>query len=76
MHHFLIAYIMRLSPFDFFEVRWLNSHIFYELCECKDMGAKITERGGQSLAREKKKQTRHQLLEPIQPYDHQGKLVY
>ena len=29
MHHFLyFDYIMRLTPFDFQEVKWLNSNIF------------------------------------------------
>ena len=39
IHHFLhFYYIMRLTPFDFLEVKWLNSHIFYDLCGCKDLG--------------------------------------
>ena len=29
MHHFLnFDYIMRLTPLDFLEIKWLNSHIF------------------------------------------------
>ena len=33
-----IAFIMRLISFDSFEVKWLNSYIFYELYGCKDIG--------------------------------------
>ena len=32
---------MRLSPFDFFEVKWWNSHIFYELYGCSDIGTQV-----------------------------------
>ena len=35
---FSITYSMRLTPFDSFKVKWLNSHIFYELCGCRDIG--------------------------------------
>ena len=33
---FSITYTMTLTPFDSFKVKWLNSHIFYELCGCRD----------------------------------------
>ena len=32
---------MRLTPFDSFKVKWLNSHIFYELFGCKDIGMQV-----------------------------------
>ena len=32
---------MRLTPFDSFKVKWLNSHIFYELFECRDIGMQV-----------------------------------
>ena len=35
---FSITYTMRLTPFDSFKVKWLNSHIFYELFVCRDIG--------------------------------------
>ena len=28
----------KLTPLDFLKVKWLNSHIFYELCGCKGLG--------------------------------------
>ena len=42
---FLITYTMRLTPFDSFKVKWLNSHIFYELCGCKDIGIQVGKHG-------------------------------
>ena len=35
---FSITYTMRITPFDSFKVKWLNSHIFYDLFECRDIG--------------------------------------
>ena len=32
---------MRLTPFDSFKVKWLNSHIFYELFRCRDIGMQV-----------------------------------
>ena len=39
-HHYFLHfdYIMRPNPFDFLEFKWLNSHNFYKLCRCKDLG--------------------------------------
>ena len=31
-------YILRLTPFDFFEVKWKTSHIFKSFFGCKDIG--------------------------------------
>ena len=36
---------MRLTPFDSFKVKWLNSHIFYELCGCMDIGMQVVKHG-------------------------------
>ena len=36
---------MRLTPFDSFKVMWLNSHIFYELCGCRDIGMQVGNHG-------------------------------
>ena len=38
---FSITFIMRLITFDSFKVKWLNSHIFYELCGCRDIGMQV-----------------------------------
>ena len=38
---FSITFIMRLTPFDSFKVKWLNSHIFYELYGCRDIGMQV-----------------------------------
>ena len=35
---------MRLTPFDSFKVKWLNSHIFYELFGCRDIGMQVGKR--------------------------------
>ena len=35
---FSITYTMKLTPFDSYKVKWLNSHIFYELFGCRDKG--------------------------------------
>ena len=32
---------MTLTPFDSFKVKWLNSHIFYELYACRDIGTQV-----------------------------------
>ena len=32
---------MILSPFDFFNVKWWNSHIFYDLYGCSDIGTQV-----------------------------------
>ena len=32
---------MTLTPFDSFKVNWLNSHIFYELFGCRDIGMQV-----------------------------------
>ena len=38
MHHSLyFDYIMRLSPFDFLEVNWLNSHIFMSYVDARTL---------------------------------------
>ena len=42
---FLITYTMRLTPFNSFKVKWLNSHIFYELCGCRDIGIQVRKNG-------------------------------
>ena len=38
---FSIAYTMRLTPFDSFTVKWLNSHIFYQLFRFRDIGTQV-----------------------------------
>ena len=38
---FSITYTMRLTPFDSFKVKWLNSHIFYELYVCRYIGTQV-----------------------------------
>ena len=38
---FSITYTMRLTPFDSFKRKWLNSHIFYELFGCRDIGMQV-----------------------------------
>ena len=35
---YIFFHFMRLTPLGFLEVNWLNSHIFHELYECKDLG--------------------------------------
>ena len=42
---FSIAYMKRLTPFGSFKVKWLNSHIFYDLYRCKDIGTRVGEQG-------------------------------
>ena len=42
---FSTTYTMRLTPFDSFKVKWLNSHIFYELCGCRDIGMQVGKQG-------------------------------
>ena len=42
---FSIAYTMRLTPFDSFKVKWLNSQSLYELYGCKDIGTHLGEHG-------------------------------
>ena len=32
---------MRLTPFEYFKVKWLNSHILYELFGCRDIGMQV-----------------------------------
>ena len=32
---------MRLTTFDSLKVKWLNSHIFYELLGCKDISIQV-----------------------------------
>ena len=32
---------MRLISFDSFKFKWLNSHIFYELYGCRDIGTEV-----------------------------------
>ena len=38
---FSITYTMRLTSFDYFKVKWLNSRLFYELCGCRDIGMQV-----------------------------------
>ena len=38
---FSITYTMRLTPFEYFKVKWLNSHILYELFGCRDNGMQV-----------------------------------
>ena len=38
---FSITYTMRLTLINSFKVKWLNSHIFYELFECRDIGMHV-----------------------------------
>ena len=38
---FSITYIMRLTPFDSFKFKWLNSHNLYELYGCQDIGMQV-----------------------------------
>ena len=38
---FLITFIMTLTLFDSFKVKWLNSHILYELCGCSGIGMQV-----------------------------------
>ena len=38
---FSITYTMRLTPFDSFKVKWLNSHNFYKLYGCRDIGKQV-----------------------------------
>ena len=42
---FSITYTMRLTPFDSIKVKWLNYHIFYELCGCRDIGMQVGKHG-------------------------------
>ena len=42
---FSITYTIRLTPFDSFKVKWLNSHMFYELCGCRDIGMQVGKHG-------------------------------
>ena len=42
---FSITYTMRLTPFDSFKVKWLNSHIFYELFGFRDIGTQVGKYG-------------------------------
>ena len=36
-----ITYVVRLTPFDFFKVKWLNSNIFYDLCGYRNIGMQV-----------------------------------
>ena len=38
---FPITYIMRLTPFYSFKFKWFNSHNFYELYGCRDIGMQV-----------------------------------
>ena len=38
---FSITYTIRLTPLDSFKVKWLNSHIFYDLFGCRDIGMQV-----------------------------------
>ena len=38
---FLITYTARLTPFDSFKVKWLNSQSFYELFGCRGIGMQV-----------------------------------
>ena len=40
-----ITYTMTLTPFDSFKFKWLNSHIFYDLCGCRDIGTQVGKHG-------------------------------
>ena len=42
---FSIAYTMRLSQFDSFKVKWLNSHILHELYGCKNINTRLGKHG-------------------------------
>ena len=42
---FSITYTMKLTPFNSFKVKWLNSYIFYELCGCRDIGMQVGKHG-------------------------------
>ena len=51
IHHFLhFDYIVRLTPFDLLEVKWLNYYIFCELHGCKDLG-EVWRKHGYKLSR-------------------------
>ena len=46
MHYFLhFHYIMRLTPFDFLELKWLNSHIFMSFLDARNFGEFQLEHG-------------------------------
>ena len=36
-----ITYTMRLTLFDSFKVKWLNSQTFYELFGCREIGMQV-----------------------------------
>ena len=42
---FSITYTMRLTPFDSFKVKWLNSYIFYELYGYRNIGTQLGKYG-------------------------------
>ena len=53
---FLVAYTMRVTPFDSFKVKWLNSHIFYDLYGCNDIGMRVGRHGHKKMMRGRNKQ--------------------
>ena len=40
-----ISYFTRLTRLDLFELKWLNSHIFYKLYGFKDIDTRVGEHG-------------------------------
>ena len=55
MHHFLnFDYIITLIPFDFLEVKWLNSHIFMRYVDARTY-VKFNENMDANHRKEKKK---------------------
>ena len=72
MHH-CITYIMSLTPLYFFEVEWLNSNIFNELCGFKGVGKRVQIMDGNYNNERKEETTLYQLLNIIQPHLHEEK---
>ena len=58
---------MILTPFDPFKVKWLNSHIFYELFGCRDIGMQV---GNMYMNDDKREEETnlHQIWILSQPY--------
>ena len=57
---FLIVYIIRLTTFDSFKVKWLNSHIFYESYGYKDIDMQVG-RCGYDVDEKEEETTLHQI---------------
>ena len=62
-----ITFIMRISPFNFFEFIWSKFHILFDLYGCKGIGLRDGSKNS-SYGEKEEEKTLHQLITVSQPY--------